>query len=258
MNISRTTLGRYIKKNNLKIGDSVHEVVMSVSDATYLKWESTGWISLQGKYVVTSYAIDQLTSGAAEPKIDRPWSREAIPNIEERERAVRKALVEKMTGRGYECGVVKWKNQAPSVKQLNGVSTGFTLGREYTSSYVNPRSGTKLRISYGGDWRSDVPTQQRPEPNAGFDLQLICNELEGVVKRRIDREKGRKEANDRKKASTALADEINKRLDTKYVSLRCEGTPSHSDKVRVKVDLCLSPEDAEVLLKLAKGMTNTK
>lgn len=258
MNISRTILGKYIRKNNLKAGDDVHKVVMSVSEATYLKWESVGWIIRQGKYVVTSYAIDQLTSGAAEPKINRPWSREAIPDIEERKTAVRTALVEKMTGRGYECGKQGGMDPGPSVHKLNGVSTGFTLSREYTSSYANPRSGAKLRISYGADYRNHVPVQQRPEPNAGFDLELICNELEEVVKRRIAREKKKNEASDRKKTSTAIADGINKRLDTETIRLRCEGTPSYADKVRVKVDLYLSPEDAEVLLKLAKGMIDTK
>lgn len=254
MNISRTKLGKYIRKNNLKAGDDVHKVVMSVSDATYLKWESVGWIIHQGKYVITIYAIDQLTSGVAEPKINRPWSREAIPDIAQREMAVRTALVEKMTGRGYKCGEQGGMNPGPSVHILNGVSTGFYIGREYTSSYVNPRSGTKLRISYGADYRSHLPAQQRPEPNAGFDLQLICIELEEVVKRRISAEKGRKGAKDRNEASTSLADGINKRLDTKYGSLRCEGTPSYADKVRVKVDLLCSPEDAEALLKLAKEM----
>jgi hypothetical protein len=58
MNISRTTLGRHIKKNNLKAGDEVTDFVLSVSEATSNKWSSANWIAYGKGYVVTSYAIE--------------------------------------------------------------------------------------------------------------------------------------------------------------------------------------------------------
>lgn len=259
MNISRTKLGKYIKANNLKAGDSILDFIVSVSDATHNKWVAANWIANKKGHgaAVTSYAIEQLTSGSAEPKIDRPWSPENIPSVEDREEAVRIELVKEMTKRGFEFGTYSsetYQGKFP-LTNLNGIPTGFYLNAERGSLWSRKPS-TKLRIRYGGDY--NIPTQQRPEPNEGFDLKLICNDLEQLIERRTRAKTNRDLVKARLQASTKLADDINTRLDIKYGKVKCEGTSVNAHKVRVKIDLNLTPENAEVLLKLAQKMENAE
>jgi hypothetical protein len=167
--------------------------------------------------------------------------------------AVREALVAEMTRRGYKCGTIgREPNQVLSVHHLNEVSTDFHLRAEWSGGYS--RSKEKLRMSYGGDYYKGHTqhAQQRPEPKDGFDINLICDDLEKVVVSRIKRNEQMDQDQARLKASTAIAEEINGLLGIGYGSITCRGTSHHSDKVRVKIDLYLSPKDAEAVMRLAK------
>lgn len=249
MNINRTKLGKYIKKNDLKTGDSVHDLIMSVSGATCNKWALANWITHRGVYVVESCAVDQAKSGTAAPKINHPWSPDVIANVDERKAAVNKALVDEMTKRGYRCG--KNGRSETTVDYLDDVYTDFSIIEEWRAGY---RKSGKLRIQYrdGGLYGS---RQQRPEPNKGFDIKTICNDLERYVEVSAQRSARHDQEADNMDTTRAMADAINEKLGlNKYGDVRAKGTGRLADKVLVEIKLYLNPDDAEALLSMAQGV----
>ena len=190
-------------------------------------------------------------------------SKTAIPNINERRDAITAAIVHEMTDRGWDLTKKEEGQLLPPLAQLafiDGVQTQFQINTQ--SEDYSYKQGNRLRIRYakiGREGRShwDDGTRQRPEPNKGFNVQVICADLEAYVEAYKERSKVDWAKSASQQASRELVQAIGRDLgiaeeNTLVPTLKLQRgiTISRSDTahlVRTQIDLELDPTSSTEL-----------
>lgn len=238
--VSRTKLGRYILKNELSGGDSVQMLMSSVSDQTANSWSLQNWITNQGVWVVTSFAVEQAKKEAVAKPSENPWSKKNIPDPETRKEAVIRRLEKELQERGHAV-------ETGGVTYIDDIYTGFSIGRELSSHWDRKN---KLRISYDKPFRG---TQQRPEPKAGFDIDTIVQDLINLVQYKKERKDRQEMEAACFAASKSWADEINEKFGLSiYGPVSCSGSKTDSVLVQVSINVDVRPGLAERLFEVLK------